>query len=180
MHGNLRLLTMAAILSAMSIILGKYLQIPNPLQELVRISFENMPVILAGIVMGPVMGAVVGVIADLVGCFLVGYAVNPIVTLGAAVIGFVAGLSARYLFKRYLVGNILLSVFLAHGLGSIVIKSWGLAQWYAASYHMGFLTLVGWRAVSYGIVAVLEVVIICVLLKNSALRRVLERMCERK
>lgn len=178
--GRLRLLSLAAILAAMSIVLGKYLQIPNPVQDLVRISFENLPVIFAGIVMGPVMGAAVGVVADLVGCLMVGYTPIPLVTLGAALVGALAGLSSRYLIRKPLVPKVVLAVFLAHGVGSVVVKTWGLAEWYAARYGMGFLALMGWRGVTYAVIAVLEGSVICVLLQNRALTSLLERMCKRK
>ena len=88
--GTLRRLCFAASLAAMSIVLGKFLQIPHPFQEFIRISFENLPVILSGIVLGPISALLVGVVADLLGCALYGYAVNPIVTLGAAAVGLVA------------------------------------------------------------------------------------------
>ena len=70
LFGSVQGLCFAAILAAMSLILGKFLQIPNPFQEFIRISFENLPVMLAGIAMGPVVGALVGTVADLLGCFL--------------------------------------------------------------------------------------------------------------
>ncbi|MBR3862226.1 MAG: hypothetical protein IKM42_01040, partial [Clostridia bacterium] len=43
--GSLRRLCFAAILAAMSLVLGKFLQIPHPFQEFIRISFENLPVL---------------------------------------------------------------------------------------------------------------------------------------
>ena len=51
--GNVRVLCFAAMLAAMSLIIGKFLQIPNPFQNIIRISFENLPLLLAGITMGP-------------------------------------------------------------------------------------------------------------------------------
>ena len=69
---NPRALCLAALLAAMSMILGKFLQIPTPFAEFVRISFENLPVILAGLVLGPLAGAMTGAVADLVGCLAYG------------------------------------------------------------------------------------------------------------
>ena len=89
---NPRALCLAGLLAAMSLILGKFLQIPSPISQVVRISFENLPIILAGLTLGPVAGAMTGVVADLVGCALYGYAINPMITLGAAAVGLVAGL----------------------------------------------------------------------------------------
>lgn len=177
---KVRLICFCAILSAMSLILGKFLQIPNPFQEFIRISFENTPVILAGIAMGPFAGAFVGIVADLVGCFLYGYAINPIVTLGAAAVGFLAGLSARYLLCKPRLLQIILAVVLSHTAGSVFIKSLGLAAWYAANYDMGFWAFVGWRAVTYLLIAVVECLLLNALFRNRAVSSQLERMCKRK
>jgi uncharacterized membrane protein len=46
--GNVRVLCLCAMLAAMSLILEKFLQIPNPFQEIIRISFGNLPLILFG------------------------------------------------------------------------------------------------------------------------------------
>ena len=89
--GSLQGLCFAGILAAMSIILGKFLQIPNPFQDFIRISFENLPIIIAGFSLGPIAGALVGTVADLIGCVLYGYSINPIITVGAASVGLVAG-----------------------------------------------------------------------------------------
>ena len=48
LFGSVRVLAAAALLAAMSLILGKFLQIPNPFSNIFRISFENLPIILAG------------------------------------------------------------------------------------------------------------------------------------
>ena len=93
--GTLRGLCFAAICAAMSLVLGKFLQIPNPFQSFIRISFENLPVLLAGITLGPLAGALVGGVADLLGCLLYGYAINPVVLLGAVSVGFVSGLDRK-------------------------------------------------------------------------------------
>lgn len=176
---NIRLICFCAILSAMSLILGKFLQIPNPFQEFIRISFENTPIILAGIVMGPFAGAFVGVVADLVGCLLYAYAINPIVTLGAAAVGFLAGVSA-YALRKPRILQIILAVVLSHTVGSVFVKSLGLAAWYAASYDMGFWAFVGWRAVTYLCIAVVECLVLNTLLSHRAVVSQLERMCKRK
>ena len=94
---SLQILTFSALLSAISIVCGKYLAIN--LGEVLRFSFENLPIIFAGIGFGPLVGGAVGLAADLLGCLLVGYAINPLVTLGAAAIGFISGASF-IIFKK--------------------------------------------------------------------------------
>ena len=39
--GNIRIMVCAALFVALSIIFGKFLQIPNPVQNIIRISFEK-------------------------------------------------------------------------------------------------------------------------------------------
>ena len=70
----LTLTVMLTMLSAMSIVLGKLLAVN--LGEVLRLSFENLPIIFAGLAFGPLAGAAVGLVADTVGCLLVGYAIN--------------------------------------------------------------------------------------------------------
>ena len=174
--GTLRGLCFAAICAAMSLVLGKFLQIPNPFQSFIRISFENLPVLLAGITLGPFAGALVGGVADLLGCLLYGYAINPIVLLGAVAVGFVSGLVGRGALQKKSLFRVSAAVLLAHAVGSVAIKSVGLAQWYLASYDLGIWQFLLWRLVNYLIVGTAECVILCLLLGNRAFRRQLQSM----
>lgn len=176
--GSLRRLCFAAILAAMSLVLGKFLQIPHPFQEFIRISFENLPVLLAGISMGPVVGALVGAVADLLGCVLYGYSINPIVTLGAASVGLVSGFFARYVVKGSLLAQVTVSVSLAHLIGSVLIKSAGLAAWYLAKYEFGYLEFLGWRFLNYIIIGVAECLVLYLLLRNRAFAKQIKEMCK--
>ena len=171
-------LCFAGILSAMSVILGKFLQIPNPFQDFIRISFENLPVILAGISIGPLAAMLVGVVADLIGCVLYGYSINPIITIGAATVGLVSGVVGKYIVKKPMVLQISLSVFTAHITGSVLVKSYGLAVWYLDKYNLGYWEFVAWRLLNYLIVGTLEGVLLYLLFKNKAFKNQLERMCK--
>ena len=129
-HSKIRRLAILGILSAASIILGKLLQIP--IGDTIRISFENLPILFAGIVFGPVSGVAVGIVSDLVGCVIRGYAINPIITAGAMLIGLASGLIGKALIKnneRSFV-QIILPVAAAHVIGSMVVKSVGLHVFY--------------------------------------------------
>ncbi len=176
--GSLRRLCFAAILAAMSLVLGKFLQIPHPFQEFIRISFENLPVLLAGVSMGPIVGAFVGAVADLLGCVLYGYSINPIVTLGAASVGLVSGFLARYVVKKSLLAKVMVSVSLAHLVGSVLIKSAGLAAWYLAKYEFGYLEFLGWRFLNYIIIGVAECLVLYLLLRNRAFAKQIKEMCK--
>lgn len=176
---NSRALCLAGLLSAMSIILGKYLQIPTPFQEILRISFENLPILLAGIVLGPFVGGTVGIIADLIGCLLYGYTINPIVTLGAFSVGFVSGLTALFLKNNKLTVKVGVSVFSAHVAGSVIIKTFGLAAWYLNRYEIGTLELMAWRALNYLIIGIAEALIIYLLLRHKGFSNQIRRMLDK-
>ena len=87
--GNLKVLITATLFASVSIVCGKFLAFN--VGDILRFSFENLPIILSGIAFGPLVGAFTGLIADTVGCLLRGYALNPILTLAAIFIGFAAG-----------------------------------------------------------------------------------------
>ena len=163
---TLTALVFSAFLAALSIVLGKYLAIPGG--SVLRFSFENAPIIFAGMLFGPFAGALVGVVADLVGCVMVGYEINPLVTVGAALIGFISGLifyiSRRLSLTRSV--SIILSVGGAHIIGSVVVKTVGLAIY----YDMPLYALMLWRLLNYVIIGALEGVIIYFLMKNKLIR----------
>ena len=176
--GSLSGLCFAGILTAMSIVLGKFLQIPNPFQEFIRISFENLPIMISGFALGPLAAMVVGIVADIIGCFLYGYAINWRITLGAAAIGFISGAVAK-LVKKPQILRIILVVLSSHLVGSVLIKSWGLAKWYLASYDLGYWEFVLWRLVNYLLISIAECAIIYLIYKNNALRKRLEGIGKR-
>lgn len=177
--GNPRALCLAALLAAMSMILGKFLQIPTPFAEFVRISFENLPVILAGILLGPIAGAMTGVVADLVGCLAYGYTINPLITLGAGAVGLVAGVLAWLLARTPLLCRISVSAVAAHLVGSVGIKTAGIAAWYMAKYELGYFELTLWRLLNYTLIAVAEIAILYLLLRHRGFQRQMERMCRK-
>ena len=169
LFGSLKIMACAAILAAMSIVLGKFLAFN--VTPSIRISFENLPVIISGIFFGPVVGAAVGAVADLLGCVMVGYTINPIITLGAALIGFISGI-VPLVFKRKNCACAILSVSLAHIIGSVIVKTVGLAVFYS----LPFIETALWRLLTYVIVGGAECAIICLLLKNSAFVKQVENM----
>ena len=58
-------LALMSALIAMQIILARFLSIQ--VSDTLRISFESIPVILAGMWLGPIPGAIVAVVADFLG-----------------------------------------------------------------------------------------------------------------
>ena len=93
-----RNLVMMAALIAMQIILARFLSIQ--VSDTLRISFESIPVILAGMWLGPIPGAIVAVVADFLGTILSGYGTwFPPLVLGPLSVGILSGLSTKYLFR---------------------------------------------------------------------------------
>ena len=169
LSNNLQLLAVSATLAAISIVCGKYLALS--VGNVLRFSFENLPILLAGMMFGPITGMLVGVVADLIGCVMVGYAINPIVTLGAACIGLLGGLLFRFTQKMPLLWQTFFTVIGTHLVASVIVKTYGLAQFYAQTYDMPFYVLMLWRLFNYVIVGVAEWLLLYTVLKNKALRR---------
>ncbi len=160
---SLRRVVLCAMLAAVSILCGKYFAIP--VGTVLRFSFENLPILLSGIICGPIFGLLTGITADLVGCVMVGYEINPLVTLGAAVIGFCGGILFRLLSRLPSACRVTLAVLLSHLLGSVLIKTYGLA----AYYDMPFYLLLLWRLLNYIVIAGLEIFLLTQILKNKAI-----------
>ena len=99
---SVRTLTAMALLIAMSIVFSRVLSIST---GFVRFNLGSLPVLLAGILFGPWAGFVVGMVADIIGGVLAGYAINPLITLGAASIGLVGGLGWQKLSHLCLIIN---------------------------------------------------------------------------
>ena len=173
-HGNIRILTFSAVLVAMSIVCGKYLAFG--VGNVLRFSFENLPIILGGVMFGPVVGALIGIGADLIGCILVGYAINPIITLGAAVIGLLSGALWRMMNRLPYALTVISVTVISHIVGSVLIKTFGLAMY----YDMPIYVLMLWRLLNYLIVGAVECLLLYFVLKNKSVRSIMARHSDRK
>ncbi len=175
LFGNLRILCAAALLSALSIVLGKYVAISTPF---FRFSLENLPILMAGLYFGPVIGGAVGLVADLIGCVLVGYEINPIITLGGTLVGVIAGAVALVATRRgrpLRMPAVIVAVSLAHIVGSMVIKSIGMAIYYGTPME----TLV-WRVPLYVVIGAMEGTILILLSRNKLFTGEIDRLCARR
>ncbi len=159
---NVKILAAAAFFAAISFVCGKFLAFN--IGDTIRFSFENLPLMLVGILFGPTVGVVTAITADIIGCLLRGYAINPILTLAAAFIGFASGFVFNVLKTSKLTFRVTCSVVICHAIGSIIIKSIGLSIWYSLPFY---ITLIE-RSVNYLIVAAVELSILLILLKNKS------------
>lgn len=169
---SLRITIILALMVAISILMGKYLAIRGG--DVMRFSLENTPIILSGIAFGPGAGALVGLVADIVGCVMVGYTINPLVTLGAVAIGLISGFVPRILAKINISGKIQLAitVAVAHLVGSVVIKTLGLA----AYYDMPLVILMLWRVLNYLIVGALDGIVVHILLSRKEIDKQIKEL----
>ena len=166
---SVRALTLAAMLVAMSVVIGIFCKtMLNFANGLMRITFENLPIILSGILFGPIAGGIVGAASDLTSYFLSPqtYPPNLVVTFGAATVGFVAGMISHYVIKKR--GNLQTIVCTAasHVIGSMIIKPIGLFAFY------GWAVL--WRVPMYFVIAPVEIVMICLMYRNSTVRKLID------
>ena len=90
----------------------------------------------------------------------------PITVVGAAIIGFSSGLCYMLIKKTKLPYALktLFPISLAHILGSVIIKTVGLAGF----YDMPLLQLMLWRLLNYVIIGAIEYVLIYFVMKSKA------------
>lgn len=164
-------LTFAAMLTAISVIIGFFCKTYlNFGAGLFRITFENLPIILSGILFGPIIGALVGISTDVISYFLSPQPqpINPLITAAAALVGIISGVIAKYVIKKRGTAQIIVAGGLSHIISSMIIKSAALYVFY------GWAVL--WRIPIYAVVAPVEILIICLLFKNKAFRSLLNDM----
>ena len=168
---SVRTLTMLALLVAMSIVFSRVLSIST---GFVRFNLGSLPVLLAALLFGPGAGFAVGAVADMIGGVLAGYAINPLITLGAGAIGLVAGLAWRKLpgLRTGLRTGLRLqiSVLLGHFVGSMVITSLALRIFYG--YPWATLAV---RIPNALILAAVNTVLLRILLENRTLMKMVKK-----
>jgi ECF transporter S component (folate family) len=166
---SVKAMTLAAMLVAMSVVIGIFCKnFLNFGAGLFRITFENLPIIISGLLFGPAVGGLVGISSDLVSYLLSNqiYPPNLIVTAGACAVGVTSGLVARFVVRKRGRVQIIASGVAAHVLGSMIIKTIGLYQFY------GILVL--WRIPLYLVIASLEILVLCWLFGRDTFRRLID------
>lgn len=162
---NLRVPVFAAVLAALSIVLGKFVAIN--IGDTIRLSFENLPIIISSIALGPLWGALCGICADLLGCVFRGYAINPLITVAQAVMGLLPGLCTRYIFRSTSSRAAAASTAISHVICSMGIKTVALHIAFTTPYAALFAT----RVPSYIIVGAAEAYICAMLFKSNIIRK---------
>lgn len=94
-----------------------------------RIAIGSVATILAGLWLGPVAGGCCGFASDILGCFMKGYAINPVITLAAILWGVIPALMKPLFMNRGKSGKtigIVISVIISNVLCSFVLTTIGL------------------------------------------------------
>ena len=133
---QIKKLAIAAMLMAMSVVIGIICKNLFTFSLYYRVTFENLPVLLAACLFGPWYGAAVGVGADLISCVCSSNpSVNPIISAGAFAVGLCAGIVARYIIKERNSLQVAAAVATGHFIGQVGIKSIGKIVYFSMPYE---------------------------------------------
>ncbi|HHW06147.1 MAG TPA: folate family ECF transporter S component [Clostridia bacterium] len=128
---NIKVLPVLAMLIAVSIILTRTMAVMLPVAGAMtlRLSFGEIPIILAGILFGPLAGFLTGIAADLLGYMIntFGGAYIPGLTLSAGLTGLLPGLLLRNVDKELTFLRLLGAIALTEVVVSICLNTFWLS-----------------------------------------------------
>ena len=158
-YWNVKTLVFMALLIAMHLVLTRVLVIDLGAY---RISVGSVTTILAGLWLGPVAGGVCGFCADIIGCFMKGYAVNPFITVAAILWGVLPALAKQLFANRKKTGKtvgICVSIVVTAVLSSLVLTRAGLV----IMLGYNFYAIMPGRLVQFAIMIPIYCVLTCLL-----------------
>ncbi len=165
-----KVLTGAALLAAMSVVLARLLAFA-PMAD-TRWSLDKFPIFLAGIFFGPLVGGMVGAVADVTGCLLSPYGINPILTVPAILYGVAGGAIRFWLAKKPGILRLALAYLIPVVVGSVLYQSAALAWCYnPAAFMPTLLANLVTRSIQFAIVGAAEVIIIYALIRTGIFTR---------
>lgn len=148
---------------AVSVILTRVLSFY--LMDIIRISFGDIPTMIAGMLFGPFTGAVTGVLSDLVGVLIIpaptGSAFFPGITISKMFVGIIPALAVRYL-KGSRLFKIATGVILTEIVCSMILDT----IWLSILLNKGILVLLPARLIARTIIMIAEVPIIYLLMER--------------
>jgi len=136
--------------------------------DTIRLSFGDMPIELAGILLGPIAGALTGIVADLAGFMMRSTGgFFPGFTLSAALTGLIPGLmfwrnKGKYPLWKVTVAIVAVNLIVSLGLNTL---------WLTIMYKKGFMILLPSRVIARAIIVPIDITIIYLLLKKIRIRR---------
>ena len=156
---NVKTLVFMALLIAMHLVLTRVLVIDLGAY---RISVGSVTTILAGLWLGPIAGGVCGLCADIIGCFMKGYAVNPFITVAAILWGVLPALARPLFANKKKTGQtvvICISIVITAILSSLVLTTAGLV----IMLGYNFYAIMPGRLVQFVIMIPIYCVLTCLL-----------------
>ena len=132
---NIKIMMYMALLTALQIILTRLFVLDlGPY----RIAFGNVAAVLAGLWLGPAAGGICSFAADILGCFLKGFAVNPLITAAAILWGVIPAAAMR-LFpgrtKTRKTVTLCVSIAITGMISSIILTTAGLVLFLGYSLY---------------------------------------------
>lgn len=134
-YWNVKTLVFMALLVAMHLVLTRVLVVELGAY---RISVGSVCTILAGIWLGPAAGGVCGLAADILGCFLRGYAINPFITVAAILWGVIPALAKPLYIHRtklWKMVGISVSIVITAILSSLFFTTAGLVLFQGYNFY---------------------------------------------
>ena len=135
---DLRVLTTAAMLAAIAVVLGFF---KIPISNLIELRFQSFPIAISGALFGPAVGAIVGIITD-VG----GYIVKPTgaffpgFTISSAITGIIFGLLLKVRSEKLaLLGRIALAMTVNMVVTGLLLNTLWLSMLYGNPFNVVFI-----------------------------------------
>lgn len=158
---NTKTLVLMALFAAISIILARFLVIW--LSNSVRISFGNIPILLASLLLGPVAGGLTGAVADILGAALFSpFGYYPPLTIPPVLVGVLPALLKPALLKGVKLWRIYLIILITDLITGIGLTTYILS----GMYGTGYLELLTVRAPIALAVSVIEGLVVYILYKR--------------
>ncbi len=155
-----KFVTRAAILTAISIVLSRFLSIF--ISQTLKIGFSSIPLMLCGLMFGPLVGAMSGLAADLIGAMIfLGGQFHLGFTLSSILTAVIPALVKKYLIKDKKNSTLLIvvSVILTFLVAHLLLNSLWLTQLYGMTYPAMMIS----RAPKVIIEAILNIIIMKVI-----------------
>ena len=161
-----RTLVSLALLCAMEIVLARFCVIW--ITNSIKITFEAIPILLAGLLFGPVAGALVGAASDILGAaFLSGLGWMPVLTVTPLLLGLLPGLLRPFLLKKTTLPRVFAVTIPGIILGSMI---WTTC-WLSALYGTPLPALLAVRVPLYCVIGILDTLVVYLLYRSGAFQR---------
>jgi ECF transporter S component (folate family) len=167
---NIKYMVMAAFLTALSIVLTRFLSVIVPIAGLptVRVGFGRAPIVMSGLLFGPLLGGLTGAAADLIGVLINPMGTyHPGFTISAVLDGVIPGILAILFRKRLVNGNFITlgRVFIVELiltiLNSIILNT----LWLTQLLGKGYMILLPARVINAVVNLPIQTIIIYTIMK---------------